>query len=69
MQANPELRVVIDLLLTWYDANARTLPWRYRHHEQGNVYQTWLSEVMLQQTVVASVIPYFHEFIRGPYNV
>ncbi|MCW3834558.1 A/G-specific adenine glycosylase [Sphingomonas canadensis] len=45
-------------LLSWYDANARTLPWR----SAPGPYRTWLSEVMLQQTQVATVIPYFERF-------
>lgn len=50
-----------DQLLTWYDKAQRTLPWRT---EQKNPYHTWLSEIMLQQTTVATVIPYFHRFIE-----
>jgi A/G-specific adenine glycosylase len=49
-----------DQLLTWYDKAQRTLPWRT---EEKNPYHTWLSEIMLQQTTVATVIPYFHRFI------
>ena len=51
-------------LLRWYDANARVLPWR---QPPGSVppadpYRVWLSEIMLQQTTVAAVIPYFERF-------
>lgn len=46
-------------LLRWYDAEKRTLPWR----DQNNPYYTLLSEFMLQQTTVVTVIPYFHRFI------
>lgn len=46
-------------LLDWYDANKRDLPWR-RH---SNAYYTLVSEIMLQQTKVATVIPYFERFI------
>ena len=56
--------IVTHKVLAWYEANARTLPWRYDHHEVGNPYHTWLSEVMLQQTTVVTVIDYFHHFIR-----
>ena len=45
-------------LLRWYDANRRELPWR----ECRNAYYTWVSEIMLQQTRVAAVIPYFLRF-------
>ncbi|NBC35852.1 A/G-specific adenine glycosylase [Novosphingobium sp. FSY-8] len=50
-------------LLAWYDTHARALPWRVR--PGGNAadpYRVWLSEVMLQQTTVAAVIPYFAAF-------
>lgn len=47
-------------LLSWYDANARDLPWRKDH----DPYRVWLSEVMLQQTRVAAVIEHYHEFLR-----
>ena len=45
-------------LLEWYDANKRSLPWR----DTGNAYDTWISEIMLQQTRAAAVIPYFIRF-------
>ncbi len=48
-------------LLAWYDKNQRHLPWRVT---PSNPYYTWLSEIMLQQTTVATVIPYFHAFIE-----
>ena len=46
-------------LLTWYDADARVLPWR----SEPSPYRTWLSEVMLQQTQVDTVLPYFERFL------
>lgn len=46
-------------LLLWYDANGRKLPWR----ETVTPYRTWVSEIMLQQTRVAAVIPYFERFM------
>ncbi|WP_404335394.1 A/G-specific adenine glycosylase [Sphingomonas sp. MMS12-HWE2-04] len=50
-------------LLTWYDAHARRLPWRAPPGANATEpYRVWLSEVMLQQTQVASVIPYFEKF-------
>jgi A/G-specific adenine glycosylase len=50
-------------LLAHYDRNARDLPWRKRPG-QGlpDPYHVWLSEIMLQQTTVAAVVPYFHRF-------
>ena len=50
-------------LLDWYDANARVLPWRARPGETADPYRVWLSEVMLQQTTVATVTPHFGEFV------
>jgi A/G-specific adenine glycosylase len=50
-------------LLAWYDKHARDLPWRARPGANApDPYRVWLSEVMLQQTQVASVIPYFEKF-------
>ncbi len=49
-------------LLDWYDQHARRLPWRYAPGQPADAYRVWLSEVMLQQTTVASVIPYFLSF-------
>lgn len=46
-------------LVRWYEANQRKLPWR----ESKNPYFIWISEVMLQQTTVAAVVPYFERFI------
>lgn len=50
-------------LLTWYDANRRILPWRAAKGQKSNPYHVWLSEIMLQQTTVPAVIPYFLKFI------
>lgn len=46
-------------LLDWYDANKRDLPWR----RTSNPYYIWISEIMLQQTQVDTVIPYYERFI------
>lgn len=55
---------VSDKLLDWYDRNARDLPWRSRPGGHSpDPYRVWLSEVMLQQTTVAAVQPYFKRFI------
>ena len=51
-------------LFAWYDKQGRDLPWRRRWPELAPAYHVWLSEIMLQQTVVATVIPYFPEFTR-----
>lgn len=47
-------------LLTWYDQEKRDLPWR----ENTDPYRIWVSEIMLQQTRVDTVIPYFHRFLK-----
>jgi len=52
-----------DRLLAWYDRHARTLPWRARPGERADPYRVWLSEVMLQQTTVVAVAPYFRDFL------
>jgi len=50
-------------LLAWYDAHARALPWRALPGEpRPDPYRVWLSEIMLQQTTVAAVKPYFEAF-------
>jgi len=49
-------------LLAWYDRHGRVLPWRYRADQKPDPYHVWLSEIMLQQTTVATVIPYFKKF-------
>lgn len=48
-------------LLDWYDQYGRTLPWR----ESKSAYAVWVSEIMLQQTQVDTVIPYYHNFMQS----
>ena len=50
-------------LLAWYDAERRELPWRYAADEAADPYHVWLSEIMLQQTTVKAVIPYYEKFL------
>lgn len=50
-------------LLDWYDDERREMPWRAKPGVRPNPYHVWLSEVMLQQTTVRAVIPYFEKFI------
>ena len=52
-----------NILLNWYDKNRRNLPWRALSGKSPNPYFVYLSEIMLQQTVVSTVIPYFLKFI------
>lgn len=50
-----------QLLLDWYDQNARPLPWRKDH----DPYRVWISEIMAQQTQMDRVVPYFERFVRA----
>jgi A/G-specific adenine glycosylase len=47
-------------VLNWYEANGRQLPWR----SSRDPYRIWISEIMLQQTTVAAVVPYFERFLK-----
>jgi A/G-specific adenine glycosylase len=51
-------------LLAWYDRHRRTLPWRAPSGERTPPYLVWLSEIMLQQTTVATVGDYYRRFIK-----
>jgi A/G-specific adenine glycosylase len=51
------------LLLEWYDRHRRKLPWRPLAGERADPYRVWLSEIMLQQTGVKTVGPYFEKFV------
>jgi A/G-specific adenine glycosylase len=51
------------LLLAWYDRHRRRLPWRAPAGERSDPYRVWLSEIMLQQTTVKAVSPYFEKFL------
>ncbi len=50
-------------LLAWYDRHRRRLPWRAAPGVQADPYRVWLSEIMLQQTTVKAVGPYFEKFL------
>jgi A/G-specific adenine glycosylase len=50
-------------LLRWYDRHRRRLPWRAEPGETPDPYRVWLSEIMLQQTTVTAVIPYYERFV------
>lgn len=55
------VRKIQKELLTWYDQNRRGLPWR----ENKDPYRIWVSEIMLQQTRVDTVIPYYEQFVSA----
>jgi A/G-specific adenine glycosylase len=58
---------LVRLLLAWYDRERRDLPWRAPPGARPDPYRVWISEIMLQQTTVAAVKPYFAEFmVRWP---
>jgi A/G-specific adenine glycosylase len=50
-------------LLAWYDRHCRRLPWRARPGERPDPYRVWLSEIMLQQTTVPTVVGHFERFV------
>lgn len=50
-------------LLDWYDRHRRHLPWRAEPGRTPDPYRVWLSEIMLQQTTVTAVIPYYENFV------
>lgn len=52
--------LLVSKLLSWYDSNKRSMPWR----DQNNPYYTWISEIMLQQTRVEAVRNYFTRFVE-----
>lgn len=51
---------ILHAVLNWYDQHKRQLPWR----DINDPYKTWLSEIMLQQTTVTAVTPYYHKFLE-----
>ena len=59
MQNN--LKRIVEPLITWFHASARILPWR----ERPEPYRVWVSEIMLQQTRVEAVKPYFERFMEA----
>ena len=57
-------QLITKKILKWYDLNKRSLPWRKNVSFQKRQYHTLVSEFMLQQTQVTTVIPYFNRFIK-----
>jgi len=53
----------VAALLDWYDRERRDLPWRGKRGRRSDPYTVWLSEVMLQQTTVKAVIPFYERFL------
>ena len=59
------LRGAAEALGDWYKENARRLPWREREPEESYPYRVWVSEIMLQQTRVEAVLPYYERFLAA----
>lgn len=59
------LEQIVKPLLSWYDGHARVLPWR----EDKSPYRVWVSEIMLQQTRVEAVKPFFERFLKALPNI
>ena len=62
-------QLVTKKILKWYDLNKRSLPWRKNVSKEKRQYNTLISEFMLQQTQVATVIPYFNKFVKEIPNI
>jgi A/G-specific adenine glycosylase len=60
MLQNRKTKKLVPLLLDWFAANARDLPWR----KTRNPYAIWISEIMLQQTQVKTVVPFWNRWMR-----
>jgi A/G-specific adenine glycosylase len=61
---SPKREAETHRLLAWYDRHRRDLPWRAKPGEMPDPYHVWLSEIMLQQTTVATVASYYLKFLR-----
>lgn len=59
------LQWIVSPLIQWYSEQARVLPWRENH----DPYRVWISEIMLQQTRVEAVIPYYKQFMENFPNI
>src|SRR6185295_2846602 len=55
------MKTFAKTLTAWYQKNARDLPWR----RSKDPYKIWISEIMLQQTTVSAVIPYFEKWLKA----
>lgn len=65
MNQKEELNQTVAPLLAWYEAHKRPLPWR----NEPTPYHVWISEIMLQQTRIEAVIPYYERFLKELPNV
>jgi len=62
-------QIITNKILNWYDINKRSLPWRKKTSLKKKQYYTLVSEFMLQQTQVVTVVPYFNRFIKNIPNL
>ena len=58
-----QVKEIRECLLKWYDVNKRDLPWRRVEEGDGKAYAVWVSEIMLQQTRVQTVVSYFEKWM------
>lgn len=65
MDRAEQLKKMIKVLVPWYEKNGRSLPWR----EDKDPYHVWVSEIMLQQTRIEAVIPYYERFLKELPNI
>ena len=56
----PDMNTIMNKIIRWYRENRRSLPWR----DNPTPYTTWIAEIMLQQTRIEAVIPYYHRFLH-----
>lgn len=63
LATQPQTAKAADLLV-WYDRHRRVLPWRALPGERPDPYRVWVSEIMLQQTTIAAVKPFFERFMK-----
>ncbi len=61
MGADARMRAIARALLAWFDPSRRPMPWR----DTRDPYRIWVSEIMLQQTTVAAVVPYYERFVAA----
>ena len=64
MDSHSDISGGATAVLAWYDRNRRAMPWRALPSETTDPYRVWLSEIMLQQTTVVTVGPYFQRFLE-----
>ena len=60
----PKKTDLAALLLEWYDKNGRSFPWRFKGKTLPDPYVIWVSEIMLQQTTIATGLPYFERWMK-----